>query len=313
MIEARNLTKRYGSTTAVDDLSFTVQPGIVTGFLGPNGSGKSTTMRLVLGLDAPDKGDVTVGGKHYADHPAPLHEVGVLLEARSVHTGRSAYNHLLALAQTHGIPRRRVDELIELVGLEKVAKKRAGQFSLGMGQRLGIAAALLGDPDVVMLDEPVNGLDPDGIRWIRGLMKALAAEGRTVFLSSHLMSEMALTADHLIVIGRGKLIADTSVEEFLRRHSENVVRVRSPQATELADAVRAAGVTVEVLEPGLLEIHGLTAEQVGERAAANAYVLHELTPQQVTLEDAFMNITRDEVEFHAHSSGEPEPKESAAA
>ena len=313
MIEAHNLTKRYGSTTAVDDLSFTVQPGSVTGFLGPNGSGKSTTMRLILGLDAPDKGDAVVGGKHYADHPAPLHEVGVLLEARSVHTGRSAYNHLLSLAQTHGIPRRRVDELIELVGLEKVAKKRVGQFSLGMGQRLGIAAALLGDPDVVMLDEPVNGLDPDGIRWVRELMKTLASEGRTVFLSSHLMSEMALTADHLIVIGRGRLIADTSVDEFLRRHSQNIVRVRSPQASELADAVRGDGVTVEALEPGLLEIHGLTAEQVGERAAANRYVLHELTPQQVTLEDAFMNITRDEVEFHAHSADEPKAKESAAA
>ena len=299
MIEAHNLTKRYGSTTAVDDLSFTVQPGTVTGFLGPNGSGKSTTMRLILGLDAPDRGDVTVSGKHYADHAAPLHEVGALLEARSVHTGRSAYNHLLALAQTHGVPRSRVHELIELVGLEKVAKKRAGQFSLGMGQRLGIAAALIGDPSVVMLDEPVNGLDPDGIRWIRGLMKTLASEGRTVFLSSHLMSEMALTADHLIVIGRGRLIADTSVDEFIRRHSKNIVRVRTPQATELAAAVQGPDVTVDTLEPGLLEIIGLNAEQVGELAATRGYVLHELTPQQVTLEDAFMDITRDEVEFRS--------------
>jgi ABC-2 type transport system ATP-binding protein len=307
VIEARNLTKRYGTTTAVDDLSFTVQPGVVTGFLGPNGSGKSTTMRLILGLDAPDQGDVTVGGKHYAEHAAPLHEVGALLEARSVHTGRSAFNHLLALAQTHGIPRRRVDELIELVGLEKVARKRAGQFSLGMGQRLGIAAALLGDPDVVMLDEPVNGLDPDGIRWIRGLMKALAAEGRTVFLSSHLMSEMALTADHLIVIGRGRLIADTSVDEFLRRHSKNLVRVRSPQADDLATAVTGPDVTVETLEPGLIEIEGLTAEQIGEAAAAGGYVLHELTPQQVTLEDAFIDITRDELEFQAHTPKETTP------
>ncbi len=219
MIQARHLSKRYDDTTAVDDLTFTVRPGLVTGFLGPNGSGKSTTMRLILGLDAPSGGEVTVNGKRYADRPAPLHEVGALLEARSVHTGRSAYNHLLALAQTHGIPRRRVTEVIELVGLEAVANKRAGEFSLGMGQRLGIAAALLGDPEVVILDEPVNGLDPDGIRWIRDLMKQLAAEGRTVFLSSHLMSEMALTADHLIVIGRGRLIADVSVEEFIRRHS----------------------------------------------------------------------------------------------
>jgi len=301
VIEATNLTKRYGDTTAVDDLSFTVRPGIVTGFLGPNGSGKSTTMRLILGLDRADAGDVTVSGKHYADHAAPLHEVGALLEARSVHTGRSAHNHLLALAQTHGIPRRRVGELIELVGLEKVARKRAGQFSLGMGQRLGIAAALIGDPDVVMLDEPVNGLDPDGIRWVRDLMRALAAEGRTVFVSSHLMSEMAVTADHLIVIGRGRLIADASVDEFIRRHSKNLVRVRSPQADAIAAAVAGPDVTVESLEPGLIEIEGLTAEQVGELAARERVVLHELTPQQVTLEEAFMDITQGEVEYKAHA------------
>ena len=302
MIEARSLTKRYGKTTAVDDLTFSVRPGIVTGFLGPNGSGKSTTMRLILGLDAPTNGDVTVAGRHYADHPAPLHEVGALLEAKSVHTGRSAYNHLLALAQTHGIPKRRVSELIELVGLESVAKKRAGQFSLGMGQRLGIAAALLGDPEVVMLDEPVNGLDPEGIRWIRDLLKSLAAEGRTVFLSSHLMSEMSLTADHLIVIGRGRLIADTSVDEFVRRHSRNLVRVRSPQAAELAELVAAPDVAVETIEPGLLEIEGLTAEQIGTDAAARGYVLYELTPVHVTLEDAFMDLTQDEVEFKTHGS-----------
>jgi ABC-2 type transport system ATP-binding protein len=306
VIEARNLTKRYGDTTAVDDLSFTVRPGIVTGFLGPNGSGKSTTMRLILGLDRADAGDVTVGGKHYAEHPAPLHEVGALLEARSVHTGRSAYNHLLALALTHGIPRRRVDELIELVGLEKVARKRAGQFSLGMGQRLGIAAALIGDPDVVMLDEPVNGLDPDGIRWVRDLMRALAAEGRTVFVSSHLMSEMAVTADHLIVIGRGRLLADESVEHFIHRHSGNVVRVRTPSADELAAAVAAPDVTVTALEPGLLEVEGLTAVQLGELAARSGWVLHELTPQQVTLEDAFMDLTQDEVEYRAQA---PKPEE----
>jgi ABC-2 type transport system ATP-binding protein len=302
MIEAHNLTKRYGEQTAVNDLSFTVKPGMVTGFLGPNGSGKSTTMRLILGLDAPSQGDVKVNGKHYADFPAPLHEVGALLEARSVHTGRSAYNHLLALAQTHGIPRRRVDELIELVGLQSVAKKRAGQFSLGMGQRLGIASALLGDPEVVMLDEPVNGLDPDGIRWVRDLMKTLASEGRTVFLSSHLMSEMALTADHLIVIGRGRLIADLSVEEFIRRHSKNLVVVRSPQATQLAELIAGPDVTAEAPEPGLLEIEGLTAAQIGEAAAANDIVLYELSPKQASLEDAFMDLTRDEVEFHANTS-----------
>src|SRR5712671_3759262 len=227
MIEARGLTKDYGPKRAVDDLSFTVEPGVVTGFLGPNGSGKSTTMRLILGLDAPTAGTVTVNGKLYRQHAAPLHEVGALLEARSVHTGRSAYNHLLALAQTHGIPRRRVNELIDLVGLREVARQRAGQFSLGMGQRLGIATALLGDPKTVMLDEPVNGLDPEGIHWIRNLLKRLAAEGRTVFVSSHLMGEMSMTADHLIVIGRGRLIADTSVEDFLKHASGNVVRVRS--------------------------------------------------------------------------------------
>ncbi len=302
MIEAQNLTKRYGEETAVNDLTFTVKPGVVTGFLGPNGSGKSTTMRLILGLDAPSDGEVKVNGKRYADFPAPLHEVGALLEAKSVHTGRSAYNHLLALAHTHGIPRSRVDELIDLVGLESVAKKRAGQFSLGMGQRLGIPAALLGDPEVVMLDEPVNGLDPDGIRWIRDLMKTLAAEGRTVFLSSHLMSEMALTADHLIVIGRGRLIADVSVDEFIRRHSKHIVVVRSPQATKLAELVAGPDVTISTLEPGALEIEGLTAEQIGTEAAAQNIVLHELAPQQASLEEAFMLLTRDEVEFHANPS-----------
>jgi ABC-2 type transport system ATP-binding protein len=305
MIEARNLTKRYGETTAVSDLTFTVRPGVVTGFLGPNGSGKSTTMRLILGLDAPSDGDVTVNGKHYADHAAPLHEVGALLEARSVHTGRSAYNHLLAQAQTHGIPRGRVDQLIELVGLESVAKKRVGTFSLGMGQRLGIAAALLGDPEVVMFDEPVNGLDPDGIRWIRDLMKTLASEGRTVFLSSHLMSEMALTADHLIVIGRGRLIADLSVDEFIRRHSRKIVRVRSPQAAELALLLGAADVSIQAVEPGLIEVEGLTAENIGAQAAANGFVLHELTPQQGSLEEAFIDLTRDEVEFGAATMSPP--------
>ena len=259
-------------------------------------------MRLILGLDAPSGGDVTVNGRHYAEHAAPLHEVGALLEARSVHTGRSAYNHLLALAQTHGIPRRRVEELIELVGLESVAKRRAGQFSLGMGQRLGIASALLGDPEVVMLDEPVNGLDPDGIRWIRDLMKSLAAEGRTVFLSSHLMSEMALTFDHLIVIGRGRLIADVSVDEFIHRHSRHSVRVRSLGAAELAELLAAPGVSVEAIEPGLIEIEGLAADVIGKHAASNGLTLYELTPQQASLEEAFMNLTQDEVEYHASAS-----------
>ncbi len=303
MIEATNLTKDYGDKRAVDGLSFNVRPGMVTGFLGPNGSGKSTTMRLILGLDRPTAGDVVVNGKHYRDHPAPLREVGALLEARSTHTGRSAYNHLLALAQTHGIGRRRVAELIDLVGLHDVARKRAGQFSLGMGQRLGIATALLGDPATVMLDEPVNGLDPEGIHWIRTLLRRLAAEGRTVFVSSHLMSEMALTADHLIVIGRGRLIADTSVAEFTRRASKNLVLVRSPQAEELRDAVAGPDVTVVVRAPGLLEVSGLTAAQIGEAAAASSLVLHELTPQQASLEEAFMELTRDDVEYHVADPG----------
>ena len=299
MIEAHELTKDYGEKRAVDGLTFTVQPGIVTGFLGPNGSGKSTTMRLILGLDAPTDGDVTVNGRHYRDHPSPLHEVGALLEARSVHTGRSAYNHLLALAQTHGIPKRRVTELIDLVGLHDVARKRSGQFSLGMGQRLGIAAALLGDPKTVMLDEPVNGLDPEGIHWVRNLLKGLAAEGRTVFVSSHLMSEMALTADHLIVIGRGKLIADTSVDDFVARASTShkVVLVRSPEAERLRHALAGPAVSFVEADRGALEVHGLTAEQVGDAAAAAGIALHELTPHQASLEEAFMDLTRDDLEF----------------
>ena len=301
MIEAHGLTKDYGDKRAVDGLSFTVQPGIVTGFLGPNGSGKSTTMRLILGLDAPTRGDVTVNGRHYREHTAPLHEVGALLEARSVHTGRSAYHHLLGLAQTHGIPKHRVSELIDLVGLHEVARKRSGQFSLGMGQRLGIAQALLGDPRTVMLDEPVNGLDPEGIHWVRNLLKGLAAEGRTVFVSSHLMSEMALTADHLIVIGRGKLIADTSVDDFVARASQKVVVVRSPELERLRTELNVPGVSFADAERGALEVHGLTAEQVGEMAAGAGIALHELTPQQASLEEAFMNLTRDELEFAAEA------------
>jgi ABC-2 type transport system ATP-binding protein len=299
MIEARDLTKDYGDKRAVDGLSFTVQPGIVTGFLGPNGSGKSTTMRLILGLDAPTRGDAIVNGRHYREHTAPLHEVGALLEARSVHTGRSAYNHLLGLAQTHGIPKQRVSELIDLVGLHEVARKRSGQFSLGMGQRLGIAQALLGDPKTVMLDEPVNGLDPEGIHWVRNLLKGLAAEGRTVFVSSHLMTEMALTADHLIVIGRGKLIADTSVDDFVARASQKVVVVRSPELERLRVELTGPGVTFADAERGALEVHGLTPEQVGDAAAGAGIALHELSPQQASLEEAFMDLTRDDLEFAA--------------
>ncbi len=308
VIAARDLTKDYGDKRAVDGLTFTVEPGVVTGFLGPNGSGKSTTMRLILGLDAPTAGSVTVNGKRYREHAAPLHEVGALLEARSVHTGRSAYNHLLALAQTHGIPRRRVRELIDLVGLHEVARKRAGKFSLGMGQRLGIAAALLGDPKTVMLDEPVNGLDPEGIHWVRHLLKGLAAEGRTVFVSSHLMGEMALTADHLIVVGRGRLIADTSVDEFISRVAADVVEVRSPEATKLSRLLAGHASRIQSGAAGLLEVHGLAAPRIGEIAAANGIVLHQLTPQQASLEEAFMALTRDEVEFRTQA----EPEEAAA-
>jgi ABC-2 type transport system ATP-binding protein len=297
MIEAKALTKDYGEKRAVSGLSFTVRPGIVTGFLGPNGSGKSTTMRLILGLDAPTGGDVTVNGKHYRDLEAPLHEVGALLEARSVHTGRTAFNHLLALAQTHGIRRSRVDELVDLVGLHDVARKRVGGFSLGMGQRLGIASALLGDPSTLILDEPVNGLDPEGIHWIRNLLRSLASEGRTVFVSSHLMSEMALTADHLIVIGRGRLIADMAVDEFVHKASGNIVHARSPEAERLRVLLAAEGVTITSLGTGLIEVNGLTAEQIGDAAAAHSIALHELTPKQASLEEAFMELTREDVEY----------------
>ncbi len=303
MIEVHGLTKHYGERVAVEDLTFTIKPGTVTGFLGPNGAGKSTTMRLILGLDRPTRGTATVNGRQYRDLAAPLHEVGALLEARAVHTGRSGYNHLLALAQTHGIPRKRIDEVIELVGLDSVARKRVGGFSLGMGQRLGVASALLGDPATVVLDEPANGLDPEGIRWIRNLLKGLAAEGRTVFLSSHLMSEMEQTADHLIVIGRGRLIADTDVASFVAQASSGApVRVRSPQPTPLAEAVMAAGGRSETLDDGALQVFGLATEQIGEIAAAQRLVLHELTPLQVSLEDAFMTLTKESVEFQ-HAQG----------
>ena len=298
MIEAHGLTKRYGDKLAVDDLTFTVQPGMVTGFLGPNGSGKSTTIRMIMGLDAPTAGSVTVNGRPYAEHAAPLREVGALLEARAIHTGRSAYSHLLALAATTGIPRRRDDEVVDQVGLREVARKRAGGFSLGMGQRLGIASALLGDPATLILDEPVNGLDPEGILWIRNLLKALAAEGRTIFVSSHLMSEMALTADQLIIVGRGRLIADVSVAEFTRasRHS---VRVRSPQASVLRDALAGPEVTVSTPALDVLEIDGLDSETVGRIAAEHGVMLFELVPHTASLEEAFMELTSDDVEFRA--------------
>ena len=303
MIEARNLAKRYGNKLAVSDLSFTVKPGIVTGFLGPNGAGKSTTMRLIVGLDAPTGGEVRVNGRRYADFRAPLHEVGLLLEARSVHGGRSAYNHLLALAQTHGIGRARVEQLIDLVGLAGVAHKRAGGFSLGMGQRLGIAAALLADPAVLILDEPINGLDPEGIRWIRELLKSLAADGRTVLLSSHLMSEMQLTAEHLIVIGRGRLIADLPLDEFVRRHSGQSVRVRSPHADELVRILAGTDVAVEPIAPGVVDIEGMAAEEIGLIAAERQIVLYELTPHHASLEQAYMDLTRDETEYRADTQG----------
>jgi ABC-2 type transport system ATP-binding protein len=312
VIEVSGVTKRYGQKTAVDDLSFEVQPGVVTGFLGPNGSGKSTTMRLILGLDAPNSGHTRVNGRPYREHAAPLHEVGALLEARSVHTGRSALNHLLALAQTHGIPRKRVTELIDMVGLGEVAGKRAGGFSLGMGQRLGIASALLGDPRTVMLDEPVNGLDPEGIQWVRRLLKTLASDGRTVFVSSHLMSEMALTAEHLIVIGRGKLIADMSVEEFVRGASKRAVRVRSPQAERLAELIAGPDVVVNAVAPSVFEVTGLDSEQVGTTAAEHGIALYELSPQTASLEEAFMELTRDSVEFHGETA-QAEPSQAAVS
>jgi ABC-2 type transport system ATP-binding protein len=299
MIEAVGLSKRFGDKLAVDDLSFNVRPGIVTGFLGPNGAGKSTTMRMLLGLDRPTAGTARVNGRPYVEHRAPLREVGALLEARAIHTGRSARNHLLALAVTNGIPRRRVDEVIDIVGLPSVAKKRAGGFSLGMGQRLGIASALLGDPHTLILDEPVNGLDPDGILWIRNLLKSLAAEGRTVFVSSHLMSEMALTASHLIVVGQGRLIADMSVDELTLGASRDVVAVRTDETARLRDLLAGDGVSVTSNEDDRLQVSGMTSAAIGRVAAQAGIALVELTPLRASLEEAFMEITRDSLEFNA--------------
>ena len=306
MIELDGLTKRYGTKTAVDHLSFQVRPGIVTGFLGPNGAGKSTTMRMILGLDHPTAGDVRIDGTHYDRLQDPLTYIGALLEAKGVHPGRSAYNHLLCLAQSNGIPERRVHEVLDAVGLTAVARKKAKGFSLGMGQRLGIAAALLGDPRIMMFDEPVNGLDPEGIHWIRTLMKSLAAQGRTVFVSSHLMSEMALTAEHLVVIGQGRLLADTSMADFIARNSRSYVRVRSPQRELLLDVLHQAGITAVESGDGTLEVDGWEAERIGELAARKQVVLHELSPQQASLEEAFMRLTAESVEYHAHT-GTPAP------
>jgi len=315
MIEAQGLTKRYGAKTAVDHLSFTVEPGRVTGFLGPNGAGKSTTMRLILGLDRPQSGVATINGHRYADLPTPLRTVGALLEARAMHTGRSAYNHLLFLAQSQGLPRSRVDQVLALVGLTEVARQRTGGFSLGMGQRVGIAAALLGDPEVLILDEPVNGLDPEGILWIRNLMKQLASEGRTVFVSSHLMNEMAVTADHLIVIGRGRLIAESSTQEFIERSSDKYVLVRSPDAARLADLIAAAGGQAEpqpeaegngngTSRAAALRVTSLDAARIGEIAAADRIVLHELTPRLASLEEAYMELTAGHLEYGDHGPGQ---------
>ncbi len=306
MIEVSHVTKRYGEKVAVDDLTFTVAPGIVTGFLGPNGAGKSTTMRVILGLDAPSAGDVRVNGKAYRDLPAPLHVVGAMLEARAIHTGRSAYHHLLAMAATHGIPKSRVNEVIEIVGLADVARKRVGAFSLGMGQRLGIASALLGDPEVLILDEPANGLDPEGILWIRNLLTGMAAEGRTVFLSSHLMSEIALTAEHLVVVGRGRLIADTTVAEIVGKASENSgVHVRTPDASRLRELLAADGVTISSDASDTLDVIGLSSERIGRVAASAGVVLYELTPRTASLEAAFMALTGEAVEYHAAASAKP--------
>ncbi len=299
MIEVRGLTKRYGDKVAVNDLSFAVEPGKVTGFLGPNGAGKTTTMRCILGLDYPDAGSVTVGGKRYAELAYPMREVGALIDAKAVHGGRSAYNHLLCLAQTNNLPRRRVDEVLDLVGLPAVAKKRAKGFSLGMSQRLGIAATMLGDPKVVMFDEPVNGLDPEGILWIRNFMKALAAEGRTVFVSSHLMSEMESTADHLIVVGKGELIADCSMNEFIASSSGSAVRVKTPSPDSLVLAIAAEGGSATTEKDGTLLVQGMAADQVGDIAFEKSIRLHELTAVRASLEEAFMELTASSVEYRA--------------
>jgi ABC-2 type transport system ATP-binding protein len=297
VIEAKGLTKHYGDKLAVDQLSFDVRPGVVTGFLGPNGSGKSTTMRMIMGLDLPNAGDATVNGRHYHDLPWPMHEVGALLEAKAIHPGRTARNHLLMLAQANRIDRRRVDEVLEVVGLSDVANRRAGKFSLGMGQRLGIAAAMLGDPEVLLFDEPVNGLDPDGIRWVRTFLKSLAKEGRTVFVSSHLMSEMALTADEVVIIGKGRLIVQVSIDELLTQSSRQSVRVSSPDIAKLRGALDSEGAATSVEDDGSLTVRGKSHKEIGELASRLSVVLYELTPQTESLEEAFMELTDSSIEY----------------
>jgi ABC-2 type transport system ATP-binding protein len=308
MIEVRGLTKKYGARLAVDGLTFTVRPGIVTGFLGPNGAGKSTTMRMILGLDAPTSGTATVNGRPFRDYPDPLHEAGALLEAKPAHPGRSAYHHLLAIAQTSGIRKSRVEEVMAAVGLREAGRRRAGRFSLGMGQRLSIATALLGDPRTVILDEPLNGLDTEGIRWVRSLLRSLAAEGRTVFVSSHLMNEMAVTAGHLIVIGRGRLIADTSIADFIAQSGQPAVRVRAAGPEALAAALRGPGVTVTPGPAGELAVTGLSTDQVGTAARAAGVTILELATQQASLEEAFTALTRDAVEYRAAAGPAPAPE-----
>ncbi len=297
MITAHSLTKRYGATTAVDSLTFEVPPGVVTGFLGPNGSGKSTTMRMLMGLDTPNSGSALIAGQHYSELAWPLREVGALLEAKAYHPARTARNHLRWLALDNDIPLRRVDEVLDQVGLTSVANRRAGKFSLGMGQRLGIAATLLGDPGVLLFDEPVNGLDPEGIRWVRNFLRSLAAEGRTVFVSSHLISEMALTADRLVVIGRGRLIAETSVADFVSRSGRSAVKLVTPDRETFTSALVTEGATVSDGEGGALTVEGLTAPQIGDLAAQRGLRVHELMPIAVSLEDAFMELTQDDVEY----------------
>ena len=304
MITASRITKSYGSTRAVDDLSFEVRPGVVTGFLGPNGSGKSTTMRMVMGLDRPDSGEVTIGGRRFAELRWPLREVGALLEAKALHPGRTARDHLWSMAQTNSIPKSRVDEVLELVGLESVARRRVGKYSLGMSQRLGIASALLGDPGVLLFDEPINGLDPEGILWVRTLLQGLAADGRTVFVSSHLMSEMALTATDLVVIGRGQLIAETSVHDFIESNTEATVLVRCPAPDDLVTALRAAGAGVAARDDGGLLVTGLDAARVGDLALQAKVALHELRPVQASLEEVFMELTSEMVDYHGHAPAE---------
>ncbi len=311
-IEARGLTKRYGDKLAVDDLSFDVKPGYVTGFLGPNGAGKSTTMRMIMGLDKSDGGTVAVNGRRYHDLGWPLREVGALLEARAIHPGRSARAHLWMLARTNQIPRARVDEVLDLVGLSSVAEQRVGQYSLGMSQRLGIAVALLGDPGVLMFDEPVNGLDTDGIRWVRGLLRRLASEGRSVFVSSHLMSEMALTADHVVVIGRGRLIAEMPIDEFTAQNSNAYIRVRSPNLAQLRSLLEGEGASVTTGDGESLSVRGINQERIGELAWSNGIMLHELATQSASLEEAFVESTEGNLEFSGGTSSTPGgPKDGA--